>query len=297
MSELSKRIFVALIGIPFAISVMYVGGVYFNISILFICFLAIGEFIDFLKIYSNNSTKIPIYIGTLSLPLLFSFTQNPKIWGIGIILIFFASVIIGFTFRIFRVVKGSIFDIGSFFTSIIYIGFTFSSLILIRNFNFVLLEGRDFFNYDSFLYQLRFTEDFTWFLVTLFAFISVWTCDSAAYFFGRAFGKTKLLPAVSPKKSREGAYAGLVAAILSFTLLNYFFIPEIPLFLSLLCGITVGVFGQIGDLAESMLKRDAEVKDSSALLPGHGGILDRFDSLMFVFPALGFLFLLSAFIG
>jgi phosphatidate cytidylyltransferase len=121
-------------------------------------------------------------------------------------------------------------------------------------------------------------------------------CDSSAYFFGKAYGKHKLYPEVSPKKSWEGAIAGLIGAIVSFTLLNYFFIPQFPILYSLIAGVLIGITGQIGDLAESQLKRDAGIKDSSDLLPGHGGILDRFDSALFVFPVLTiFLFVIAAF--
>jgi phosphatidate cytidylyltransferase len=101
-------------------------------------------------------------------------------------------------------------------------------------------------------------------------------------------------PNVSPKKSWEGAIAGLLGSVLIFSILTSIYIPEIPLVHSLLIGILIGITGQIGDLAESLLKRDVGVKDSSNLLPGHGGILDRFDSVLFVFPVLVIYFFLVA---
>jgi phosphatidate cytidylyltransferase len=118
----------------------------------------------------------------------------------------------------------------------------------------------------------------------LAVFIAVWMCDSAAYFCGRAWGKHKLFPRVSPNKSWEGAAAGFLAAVGAFMAARSLALPYMTPGTAVVCGIIVGVFGQAGDLAESLLKRDAGVKDSSALIPGHGGVLDRFDSLLFVSP-------------
>jgi phosphatidate cytidylyltransferase len=121
-------------------------------------------------------------------------------------------------------------------------------------------------------------------------FASIWICDSAAYFAGRAFGKHKLNERVSPHKTWEGAAFGFLFALGAFVAAKLFFLPYLSLADSVVCGCIVGVFGQLGDLVESLLKRDAGFKDSSALVPGHGGVLDRFDSLIFVSPLL-FLYL------
>ncbi len=116
-----------------------------------------------------------------------------------------------------------------------------------------------------------------------------WATDTGAYAFGRMFGKHKLIPSVSPAKTIEGAFGGLVAAVI-FTWLYVTFILgplaqlSVPTTGILIFGIATAVVGQTGDLVESLLKRDAGVKDSSQLLPGHGGFLDRFDSLLFVLP-------------
>ena len=115
-------------------------------------------------------------------------------------------------------------------------------------------------------------------------FASIWICDSAAYFVGRAFGRHKLLERVSPHKTWEGAAAGFVAAVATFIASKTIFLDYLTLSSAIVCGCIVGLFGQIGDLVESLLKRDAGVKDSSTLIPGHGGVLDRFDSLIVVSP-------------
>jgi phosphatidate cytidylyltransferase len=115
-------------------------------------------------------------------------------------------------------------------------------------------------------------------------FASIWICDSAAYFVGRAFGRHKLLERVSPHKTWEGAVAGFAVAVLTFILSKILFLDYMTMASAIVCGCIVGLFGQVGDLVESMLKRDAGVKDSSKIIPGHGGVLDRFDSLILVSP-------------
>ncbi len=115
---------------------------------------------------------------------------------------------------------------------------------------------------------------------------SIWICDSAAYFIGRAFGKHKIAKLISPNKSWEGGIAGLIAAIAAWLIARSYIggFEQVSLSTAIAMGIIAGAFGQIGDFAESMLKRDAGVKDSSTLIPGHGGVLDRIDSILFVAP-------------
>jgi phosphatidate cytidylyltransferase len=123
----------------------------------------------------------------------------------------------------------------------------------------------------------------------LFAFLAiVFAGDSCAYFSGRLFGKTKLLEAVSPKKTIEGAIGGLIGsaivAVIIAVVFAKFFEIEIPMHELVMTAIATGVFAQLGDLFESLLKRIAEVKDSGAIMPGHGGVLDRLDGVIFSAP-------------
>lgn len=121
----------------------------------------------------------------------------------------------------------------------------------------------------------------------LLLLLCTWTTDSAAYFAGRSFGRNALACEVSPKKTWEGAVAGFLASALVALLVQRFLLREAlsPLWAAGL-GLAIGVVGQLSDLAESMIKRDAGVKDSGALLPGHGGVFDRFDSYILAAPAL-----------
>jgi len=112
----------------------------------------------------------------------------------------------------------------------------------------------------------------------------VFASDTFAYFVGTTWGRHRLYPEISPKKSVEGALGGLAGSLLAACLVRVTFLPELNGIDVLLLGLGLGVIGQIGDLFESMLKRSAGVKDSGGLFPGHGGILDRLDSLLFAFP-------------
>lgn len=107
-----------------------------------------------------------------------------------------------------------------------------------------------------------------------------WFSDTGAYFAGRFLGKHKLYEAVSPKKTVEGAVGGLVAAVVGAVAGHYVYLKTLPLTHAIVMGIVAGGLGQAGDLAESMIKRSAGVKDSGGIVPGHGGILDRVDALM-----------------
>jgi phosphatidate cytidylyltransferase len=120
----------------------------------------------------------------------------------------------------------------------------------------------------------------------------VWACDSCAYYFGKRFGKHRLAPVVSPKKTWEGSIAGLVGATaFGAAAGTWWLLPELGLLRGALAGALASTAGQIGDLVESLWKRGAGVKDSGAFLPGHGGFYDRIDSLLFAAPVL------AAFVG
>ncbi len=115
-------------------------------------------------------------------------------------------------------------------------------------------------------------------------FLVVMASDSMAYFVGRTWGKHRLYEAVSPKKSIEGSLGGLAGGVLGAVVCKFLLFAELSSLDILLLGIGVGAFSQLGDLVESLLKRSFGVKDSGALIPGHGVVLDRLDSLLFAFP-------------
>jgi phosphatidate cytidylyltransferase len=122
-----------------------------------------------------------------------------------------------------------------------------------------------------------------WLLVIM---LIVMTNDTAAYYTGSAFGKHRLYPLVSPKKSVEGALGGLVGSICGTILAKFTFFPQLTLPDALVTAVFIGILGQAGDLFESLLKRSFGVKDSGSIIPGHGGVLDRMDSIIFAAPAM-----------
>jgi phosphatidate cytidylyltransferase len=130
---------------------------------------------------------------------------------------------------------------------------------------------------SSLMFVHRLPHGGAWVMLTM---LLAWLSDTGAYFAGKAFGKHKLYPLISPKKTREGAVGGLLASVASAVAMHFTLLPELPLLHAIGLGIVAGAFGQLGDLFASLLKRSTGVKDSGKLLPGHGGILDRIDALL-----------------
>jgi phosphatidate cytidylyltransferase len=184
-------------------------------------------------------------------------------------LIMIAGVIAVFTSELFKGYPNPLVQVSVTLAGATYIGFGLGSFFGIREILFNVNDS---------------SQSASFFLIMMLA--SIWICDSAAFFVGKPFGRHKIAESVSPNKSWEGGIAGLVAAIAAWLVARAFIggFEEVSVSTAIAMGIIVGVFGQIGDFAESMLKRDAGVKDSSTLIPGHGGVLDRIDSILFVAP-------------
>lgn len=128
-------------------------------------------------------------------------------------------------------------------------------------------------------------------LLTLF-FIVVFAGDTGAYYTGRLMGRHRLAPRISPAKTVEGAFGGLLGNVLAALIAHFTFFPELPLRHAAPLALVMGILGILGDLCESMLKRGAQTKDASQLIPGHGGLLDRLDSMLFNAPLLYFYYLI-----
>ena len=132
-----------------------------------------------------------------------------------------------------------------------------------------------------------------------FAFAGAWLTDTFAYFSGRLFGKKKLIPEMSPKKTWAGAIGGMIGTTLAVVIYgsilnNSVYLKEINMFVFVVLGIALAIFSQFGDLLASAIKRYADIKDFGKLMPGHGGVLDRFDSVLFT-SAITFIFVLMFF--
>jgi phosphatidate cytidylyltransferase len=265
MNELSIRIIVALFGIPLLLFVTLQGGIYFFVIILIVAALSQWEFYRMVKSKQMLAFTFPGYLlGILSIYFIgYGFNKYLIICFIGLILFIFSG-------EMFRNKSSAILNVGGTLMGVIYPVIFLGALLFLR------------FNINQILPKTGYNPP-GMFIITMFA--SVWLCDTFAYFFGKAFGKHKLFERVSPKKSIEGAIAGLIGAVLIFFISKWIGFFNLSGWLALISGLLAGVLGQLGDLVESWFKRDAGIKDSSHILPGHGGMLDRFDSLMFIAPA------------
>ena len=121
--------------------------------------------------------------------------------------------------------------------------------------------------------------------LVFFVFWVTWSCDAGAYYVGRQWGRHALAPQVSPNKTIEGAIGGMVWGLFASLLARWWFLPDLSLQDAISLGLCLAGLGQLGDLTESLFKRGASVKDSGRLFPGHGGLLDKVDSLIFTAPA------------
>lgn len=159
-----------------------------------------------------------------------------------------------------------------------------------------LIFLRDIGAHPTYQYMIKHTGDCPGLSFVILLFFGVLVTDTGCYYFGSKFGKHKLAPVVSPNKSIEGSVGGTCCAIISSVIIGYFiplFLPNfvrLTLWQCLIAGSLVAIFAQIGDLCESLIKRDAGVKDSGNTLPGHGGFLDRTDSYVFTLPVLYYYF-------
>ena len=245
-----KRLLTALLLIP-AVSWIILWGpsLLFKIAIAAVACLC---WVEFAEIASKFEAKVPIWIGIIpGLGLLF-LNQRVELF-----LILLALVAVTMSLRMDDL-RLAIPSAALFFFGLVYIFGSWRTAIS--------------------LWELARPWMF-------FAMIINWIGDSAAYYVGRAIGRHKLAPTVSPGKTWEGAIASLVlGSILSVAVLS-FFVPQLDWWKAMAIAIVANGAGQLGDLAESALKRGANVKDSGTMLPGHGGWLDRMDSSLFSMPA------------
>lgn len=278
MKDLLKRVIVGVIGIPIGLLLIWFGSYYFFFAILIISIISLFEFYKLAEKKGFNPLIWESIIITVLVELLIFYGiyfANVEYFLNSIkymYLLIFISFVILFSINLFWKKENFIVNISVTLAGLIYILIPFISIMFIR---FSFWEKT---NYPIY------------FIITYFA--SIWICDTAAYFIGSKWGRTKIAPKISPKKSWEGGIAGFAAGCLSFLFIGLAFnLPVHPMIL-MIFGVIVGALGQIGDFVESAFKRDAGVKDSSKLLSEHGGVLDRFDSIMFTAPAILFVLIL-----
>jgi len=268
IKNLLIRITVAVVGIPLLIFIALQGELLF---LGFVVLLVILGFLEYSKLGQAQNLSVP--------PVLLI------LWGIlmavgvyfkgefALILLLLSGFLILAYWEIKREnltqenLPSALKNLSFSFWGLFYIGALFSFLILIR-------ELPRLANFD---YQ----TGGKW---IVFLYISIWSCDTLAYFIGRLLGEHKLSSVISPRKTVEGALAGVLGGLMAAFICQLTFMGQFAFGQLIPIALLVGIIGQIGDLVESLLKRAAGVKDSSAIIPGHGGVLDRFDSIIFTAP-------------
>ena len=261
LSNLGTRVLVSVIGIPLIVIVCIVGKWLF---LLFALAIGLVSYFEFSKMVSKKRHHTNWLAGALSITAIIT---NAYYHFVDFQLLVFIIISLLFLFELSRNKESAVANLGSTLIGVFYIGLFASSLVLLR----------EFYDESFFLYYRG-----GYLIISVFA--TIWICDSGAYFIGSAIGTHKIFPRISPNKSWEGSIAGFIFSILGMIAARYFALDFLSLLEAIIIGIIVGIFGQAGDFVESMIKRDTNVKDSSSLIPGHGGIFDRFDSLLFTAP-------------
>ncbi len=260
-SNLLTRVLVALLFGPPLLVLSYLGKVYFLILVLFLILLGLWELSDILKLKGVNLPRIPLLVLGLIIGAASYFPCKENL----LLIIISSLLYMGFFQIITQGPSKVLTNLSSFMFSLIYVPVLFSFLVLIRELPKVA--------------NLDYQVGGLWIIFILFC---VWLSDTLAYFIGAPLGRHKLCPRISPQKSVEGFFAGLSGSVIAAIISHYTFLNFVSLAHLLILSIIIGIVGLAGDLVESSFKREVNLKDSSNILPGHGGILDRFDSLLFV---------------
>jgi len=259
MSNIQQRVAVGVAGIPLVIWISWMGGAYFFALMLLCSLLAINEFYRLLSVRAAPPARSLFLFFSFCLQLNFFFVVvEPWILLLVILMTFLVL-------EMFRTEGSRIVNIGSSMTAIFYVNITFGSLMVIRE------------------------REPSGFAYVFLLFVCIWSADILAYFGGRLFGgklfKKKFFERLSPHKTWEGYISGCFGSVLGSAAVAFLDLG-LPTVFTLVAGLSIGLFSPLGDLVESMFKRDTGVKDSSSLIPGHGGVLDRFDTIMFMSPLL-----------
>ena len=261
MSIKTNRSIVSTLGIPGILLFIWLGGIWFAFFILAVMVLSLFEYYQMAKLKEMHPI---IWIGMLAALLIaYFYYAQPNIDIIFVFSMIVAFIIVTLFVELFRNKPNPIENFNITVGGILYLPLLVGTLIGIRNFDTV--------NATNFTFAL---------------FISIWICDSAAYIAGKKFGKKKIYPRASPNKTVVGSVAGLIFAFITYMVMDKigFIKFDLDIIQITILSIISGVFGQTGDFVESLFKRDAKVKDSGTLLLGHGGVLDRFDSLIIASP-------------
>jgi len=261
MNQLStNRTLINVIGIPAILYLLWQGGPAFASFIFLVMMIGLDEFYRMNTTGRQTPVKLTGYIFTgLMAAYYFWLPAITLLQGLSLLTCF---IVITLFIEMGRDKLNPTRNMGITILGIMYVPVLLGSVIALRNLDTV--------------YSTYFTVSMV---------VAIWICDSVAFIFGMKWGQKKIFPRVSPNKSWVGSLAGLVSTFVVFYGLHVQgILPDLTLLDVVVFSIITGFFGQAGDFAESLLKRDAGVKDSGKLLLGHGGVLDRFDSIIFASP-------------
>jgi phosphatidate cytidylyltransferase len=299
--NLTARILVALVAIPIILWLTMLGGYFFFFLIAALSSLALYEFYGLAEAKGAAPLKTLGITAGIIINAVFIYERfqvalyqffvdhfeiNLSLFSqhqlITIVLLKF--ILLTMLIELFRTKGSPTINISTTVLGVLIIPFFFGTLIFLRElfpYGFPVYKffGSGFAN-DQQLAQINQWGGYT--VIAVFA--TIWICDTTAYFGGKAFGKHKLFVRVSPKKTWEGAAFGFISSVLTMLAAKILVLDYLSYHHAIVLGALIGIFGQLGDLIESRFKRDAGVKDSSTLIPGHGGIYDRFDSLVYISP-------------
>ncbi len=266
--SVAKRVLASAIFLPCLFVIAKRGGYYYVGLIDIMILIGLWEFYRMMEAKGLRPYKT---MGILSGIVLswYVFFQQGVYANLLLSIIFIGTM----TLELARKEKGlAVYHISVTVFGVFYVAWLGSHLILLREL--------------PHLKRLDYSMGFSFVIV---AFALTWCYDTGAYFIGSWFGKRQLLPSISPGKTLEGAIGGIALSVVGILIVRRFLAPYLSLVQAIGLAFFASVVGQLGDLAESMIKRDVKIKDASTTIPGHGGVLDRFDSLLFTAPLLYYL--------
>jgi len=264
----AKRIIVSIIFLPCILIIARRGGVYFLIMVGIVVLAGMWEFYRMVRQKGLRPFKFIGLAAGVLIPVLYYFHSQ------GSVNVLLSITFIGITAAELcrKGIHNPVYNISVNMMGVIYVGWLGSHLVLLRE--LPVIKGMD---YSS------------GFLFVLLVFILTWTYDTGAYAVGKIIGKHRLVPGISPGKTIEGTVGGVALSLIAILIARKYFLSFLNLQQAVFLAVLSSMVGQLGDLAESLIKRDVRAKDSSSTIPGHGGILDRFDSMLFNAPVIYYL--------
>ncbi len=246
------RVLTSAVGLPVLFLILFMGEKYISFAVMLISLIALYEFYSAFEYAKFKPVKIFGYICTFSLYVIYYLKLSPVFYGVCI-----SFLLYGLLFYMVLNAKSNVVDIAITILGFIYISCSFIYIA------FIVREDNYFF---------------IWYI-----FLLAWITDTFAYFCGRFFGKRKLIERVSPKKTVAGAIGGVIGSVVVVFAFAWIFKREFAIY-AIILGFVGSVFSQFGDLIASKIKRYCGIKDFGKIFPGHGGVLDRFDSIILTAP-------------